>query len=232
MTARASTAGSEARTPALRLLVLGASGGVGRWAGRMAAARGHRVRALVRPGTAYAAPPGLEVVRGEVLEPGVLEAALEGVEAVVSCLGTKRRSPWNPWSAVDGPTDLTARVARRLVEAGPARGVRRVVAVSAGGVGDSRGALHPLLRWAIDHSTLATQYADLGAMEASLEAGLLDWAAVRPTTLTGGSPTGAAREVSRYGLLSRVSRADVAAWLLDAVEAPAPLGGRTPLLAA
>ena len=94
--------------------------------------------------------------------------------------------------------------------------------ISAGGVGSSAPHVHPLFRWMIDHSSMAASYADLAAMEAALAASPLDWLAVRPTTLSNGSPTGRAHPVERYGLFSNIARADVAAWMLDAVASPEP----------
>ncbi|MEL6615954.1 MAG: NAD(P)H-binding protein [Bacteroidota bacterium] len=215
----------------MNLLVLGASGGCGTWLCRLASQRGHRVRALVRPSTPFDPPEGVEVVRGEVLRDGVLDRALDGCDAVLSALGIKRTSPLNPWSALASPPDLTTRVAERLVEAMPANGVRRVVAISAGGVADSRQDVHPLFRWLIEHSNMAASYADLAGMESVLASSDLDWMAVRPTTLTPGGPTGRVHAVSQYGLLARIPRSDVATWMLDAVEAPGAFEERTPMIA-
>lgn len=214
----------------MNLLVLGASGGCGRWLVRLARERGHHVRALVRPSTLYDPPVGAEVVRSDVLGDGVLDRVLDGRDTVVSALGIKRRSPWNPWSALASPPDLTTRVAERLVEAMPAHDVRRLVAISAGGVGESIHKVHLLIQWMIGHSNIAASYADLAAMEAVLAGSGLDWMAVRPTTLTPGDSSGSVRTVDHYGLLSRVSRADVAAWMLDAVESPGPFRDRTPMI--
>jgi len=50
----------------MRLLVLGASGGCGRWLVRLAADGGHRVTALVRDGSDAAAPAGVTVRRADV----------------------------------------------------------------------------------------------------------------------------------------------------------------------
>src|SRR5260221_13972036 len=102
----------------MHLLVLGASGGCGRWAVRLATERGHRVTAVVRIATPYEAPPGVEVVRADVSEAGVLDTALaSGAQGVVCCLGVKRVSPRNPWSAVPPPHDLARRVAADLASA-------------------------------------------------------------------------------------------------------------------
>ena len=206
----------------MKLLVLGASGGCGRWLCRLATERAHEVRAVVRPTTMFDPPEEIEVIRGNVLDAGVLEQALEGRDAVLSALGIKRTSPWNPWSALASPPDLTTRVAAHLAEAMPAHGVDRVVAISAGGVGDSFRKTHPIIRWMIGHSNMAASYRDLEGMEATLARSGLDWLAVRPTTLTGGPPSRPVRVVERYGLFNRITRGSVAAWMLDAVESDTP----------
>jgi uncharacterized protein YbjT (DUF2867 family) len=215
----------------MNLLVLGASGSCGRWLCCLARERGHHVRALVRPATPFDAPAGVEVVRGEVLETGVLDRAVEGCDAVLSALGIKRTTPMNPWSALASPSDLTTRVARRLTEVMPRHGIRRVIAISAAGVRESIREVHPVIRWMIGHSNMTASYEDLAGMEAVLAESGLDWMAVRPTTLTDGPPSGSVHPVDRYGLLYRVSRGDVATWMLDAVEASEPFEDRTPMIA-
>ncbi|MEZ5397930.1 MAG: NAD(P)H-binding protein [Bryobacterales bacterium] len=54
----------------MKLLVLGASGGVGREVVRLAVARGHAVTAVVRPTTPFAPQPGVGVARVDVLREG------------------------------------------------------------------------------------------------------------------------------------------------------------------
>jgi uncharacterized protein YbjT (DUF2867 family) len=185
----------------MRLLVLGASGGCGRWLTRLAAERGHHVTALVRPGAAApeVPPPAaarVTVRRGEAADPAALDGAVAGHDAVLSCLGL-RRAGRSPWAPLRSPPDLTARVAAHLVPAMVRHGVGRLVVVSAGGVGDSRARLSPPVRWLVDAGNVGVAYRDLAAMEAALEASPLDWTAVRPVTLTGGAPTGRARPVAR-----------------------------------
>lgn len=214
----------------MNLLVLGASGGCGKWLVRLADKRGHHVRALVRATTPFDPPPGTDVLRGDVLEAGVLDRALDGCDAVLCALGIKRTVPWNPWSALASPPNLTTRVARDLTGAMPKHDVRRIVAISAAGVGDSIHDVHPLLRWMISHSNMAASYADLEGMETMLAQSTLDWMAVRPTTLKAGAPTGTAHFINYYGLLTRISRGEVAAWMLNAVEQQTPFTRRAPMI--
>jgi uncharacterized protein YbjT (DUF2867 family) len=80
----------------MHLLVLGASGGCGQWLVRLARERGHHVRALVRPATPFNPPAGVEVLRGDVLEEGVLERALEGCSAPSASGGRRHGTPGLP----------------------------------------------------------------------------------------------------------------------------------------
>jgi uncharacterized protein YbjT (DUF2867 family) len=213
----------------MNLLVLGASGGIGRWVVQLAAAKDHRVRALVRPATAYEAPAGVEVLRGEALDPGVLQNAVAGMDAVVSCLG-QRRASQNPWSPLLSPRDLMTRLTPSLITAMRRAGVRRLVAVSAGGVAESIEQLTSPTRWLVRQGQIAVAYCDLATMEQTLAASDLDWLAVRPVTLVNGPPNGGAREVDRYRFTSTVRRSEVAAWMLGAVESESPFRQRTVLL--
>lgn len=203
----------------MKLLVLGASGGCGSWLVRLAHARGHAVTAFARPAAALDAPEGVAVVRGDVLDPRALDEAVAGQDAVISCVG-QRRASRGPWSAPLSPPDLLARMIAALVPAMERRGVRRLVAISAGGVAESAAQATWPVRRLISAGGVAVAYRDLAAMEAALERSALDWLAVRPVTLVGGPPTGRAREVQRYGMLSTIRRADVAAYLLDAAQRP------------
>lgn len=63
-----------------------------------AAARGHRVRALVRNPEAVHAPPGVELIQGTRSDIDDIRKAAQGSEAVISALNNSRASD-NPWAA-------------------------------------------------------------------------------------------------------------------------------------
>lgn len=206
----------------MRLLILGASGGCGRWLTRLAAER-HDVTALARPGAPLDAPARVTVRRGDPTDPDTLDRLLAGHDAVLSCLGL-RRAGRSPWAPLRSPADLTERVAHALVPAMRANGIGRLVAISAAGVGDSFERLSWPVRRLVTTGNVAVAYRDLAAMERTLAAGGVEWLAVRPVTLVDGAPTGRARPVDRYGLASTIRRSDVAAFMLAAVEKPSLAG--------
>lgn len=203
----------------LRVLLLGASGGIGSCVGRLAAERGHDVTALVRPHTPYDPPPGVDLVRGEVLESETLDGLLPGHEVVVSCLGLKRT--WkSPYARLLSPPDLVATVTRSPRWSLPCMHAecRARYWSAPAAVGSSRARTSWLVRRLIDAGNLGVAYADLARAEVYLADSGLDYLTVRPVTLTNGRPTGRGGLVARYGILSTVWRADVAAWIVDALE--------------
>jgi uncharacterized protein YbjT (DUF2867 family) len=99
-----------------KVLVTGATGGIGRHVVDALLHAGASVRALTRQPGRAALPPGVEVVAGDFTIPESLDAALAGVTAVFLV-----------WTAV--PADAPAAVAR--FAAHPASAPRRVVHLSA-----------------------------------------------------------------------------------------------------
>ena len=213
----------------MHLLVLGATGGIGRWLVRIAAERGHAVTALARHASELAVPDGVRLRRGDVTDPAVLDAVLPGQDAVLCALGL-RRAARSPWAALRSPRDLVGHTARVLVAAMARHGVSRVVLVSAAGVGDSLARCTFPVRRLVGAGNVGVAYRDLAAAEAALAASDRDWCAVRPVTLADGPPARRARPVARYGITSSVRRSEVATWMVDAAEGPAPFAERRVML--
>jgi nucleoside-diphosphate-sugar epimerase len=109
-------------------LVTGATGLVGNAVAVRLAARGDRVRALVRDPerAARSLPPSVERVRGDVTEPASLRAAMAGVERVFHAAGMPEQ-----WQRDEGVFDRVNRQGTaNVLEAALAAGVRRVVYTS------------------------------------------------------------------------------------------------------
>lgn len=204
----------------MRILVIGASRGIGRQAVDAGLARGHRVRAFSRGGLEPApGEDGFEDVRGDARDADAVRAALEGVDAVVLALGIPRS-----FATYTREVTLFSRATQVLIGAMEAAGPRRLLAVTGFGAGDSREAMSTLEQ--IGHrALLGRPYADKDRQEALIEASALDWTLVRPVILTHGGPSGAYKVLDdpatwRNGL---ISRADVADFLIREAEEGAHL---------
>lgn len=216
----------------MKVLILGASGGVGKHAVEIAAARGHTVTAVARAGSSLSVPGDVRVVRGDVLERATLDAAVDGQDAVLSCLGIRRENPRNPWSKLTSPPDLMARVMSNLIPAMKAKGVRKLVAVSSAGVAESFPRMNFVMRYLVRKSTIGYAYRDLEQMEIALAASDLEWIAVRPVTLTNASKPQAVKNVDGFGLTATISRRTVAEWMIARAEDTSPIKERLPMIAA
>lgn len=144
------------------MLLLGATGTIGRATLRALQAHGHAVVAFGRVrGTPPALPPGATWRGGDLQDPAsVLRDGLRGerFDAVVSCLASRNGAPADAW-AVDH------RANHHVLQAARAAGVPRFVLLSAVCVQKPR---------------LAFQHAKL-AFERELAASGLAWTVVRPT---------------------------------------------------
>ena len=118
----------------MKVLVTGATGLIGAWVARALAARGHAVRALLRPASDPAPLAGVavEIVRGDVLDAASVRAALAGADAVVHLAGIPRigADPEDLAGVNVAGTEIVLGAAR---EAGVARAIHTSSLSAAGG---------------------------------------------------------------------------------------------------
>lgn len=195
----------------MKILVIGASRGIGLETVKAALAAGHQVRAFARSAASIAlTDPRLEPFPGDALDRGSVAAALEGVDAVVQVLGLAMGP-----SYFTG-TDLFSRATRVLVDAMVAKRVKRLVVVTGLGAGDSRSSLGPL--YAIPFALILKRvYDDKDVQERIVRAAPLDWTILRPGVLKDGPATGTARVLPEPAdwRPGPVRRADVALAIVD-----------------
>jgi putative NADH-flavin reductase len=177
-----------------------------------ALARGHQVTALARdPAKVANSHDRLRVVKGDVLDASSLDDAVEGQDAVLSALGN-RGDRSSPGFLGDGIANVITAMDRS--------GVRRLVAVSAFGAGESRGQGGFLFNNVIRRiPPVGKQFDEKEPMEAAIRASDLDWTIVQPTRLTTAAPTGAWKVIFEGGgLTAKVSRADVAEFVVAQLD--------------
>lgn len=211
----------------MRVVIFGASGGVGAHLVRLAAVAGHEVTAVMR--APRDVPARVRVLVGDVLDPRCIDEAVRGQDAVLSALGIRRKSQTNPWSPLASPPDFTTRTARTIVDAMRAHGVPRVLAVSASGIGDSRPGLNLMMRAMIAATNVGANYRDLEEMEKVYAGSDREWCCVRPTGLKDGPVTRRVDVIDRFPFNAWISRADVAWWMVEHLGADLT-GLRTPTI--
>ena len=195
-----------------KMLVLGATGGTGREIVSQALQQGYEVTALVRrPEQDAELPAGVRVLRGTITDDAeALDAALRGQDVVISTLGVGK-------ALRSG--GLIAQSAPLIVRAMEGQGLRRLIFMSAYGVGATWQDV-PVLPRMLMGLLFRDLYTDKEVGEEAIRRSDLDWTLVYAVTLTNGPRTGRYRVGERLRLrgFPTISRADVAEFILTQVE--------------
>ena len=208
-----------------RVLLLGATGTIGRATCAALLARGLAVTCIVRSGARAALLPGAELQVAEVSDPAALTRAIGSArfDALVSCLASRTGVPEDAW-AIDHRAHVTA------LAAAQAAGVTQVVLLSA---------------ICVQKPLLAFQHAKL-AFEAELIASGLTWSIVRPTAYFKSLSGQIARVQAgkpfllfgdgRLTACKPISDGDLGRYMADCLDDPAlqnrilPIGGPGPAI--
>ena len=196
-----------------QITVIGATGGTGKAIVAEALERGFRVIAFVRdPSKLAVRHPNLSIVRGDLLDPDSIAAALPGSGAVLSALGHR-----NYFSLAW----LHTRGTENLVRAMESAGVSRFICETSIGLGDSAGRCGLIYTFFLLPFVLPIYFWDKGGQERKIGGSSLEWTIVRPVGLSNGPSSGAIRHGAGIGsflLPPRIPRAAVAGFMLDQLE--------------
>lgn len=210
-----------------KVLIIGASRGIGLKTVEALLAAGYEVRALARHARDIAIDdPRLEKRDGDALDAQTLKDALAGVDAVIQSLGVA----FGPEVVLKGTT-LFSKATRILVDAMRETGPKRLIAVTGLGAGDSRGHGGFLYDSVVFPLILKRVYDDKDIAEQIIRQSDLDWTIARPGILTNAPASGGYRVLvdptSWRG--GSIARADVADFLVRQVEGTG-LIGKTPVI--
>ncbi|MEO6085349.1 MAG: NAD(P)H-binding protein [Umezawaea sp.] len=198
----------------MKLLLLGATGATGHAVLTLALRAGHEVTVFVRDPTAMRERAGqVRIAIGDATSAQDLAAVLPGHDAVISALGSGKSIK----------SDIASRAATALVVATRHTGVSRLVVLSAFGVGDSLDQTSTVQKL-MYRTVMRSLFADKAIADDLIRAGGQDWTLVHPVTLTNGPATdGAYRAGDRLPMkgMPKISRADVATFMLTAAADPA-----------
>ena len=193
----------------MRVIVFGATGGLGSASVQKALVAGHRVTAFARnPDKVRVRHDRLEIEKGDVLDREAVGRALREHDAVLSALGP---------SAGTRAGTLISTGASAIIEGMKSAGVRRLVFASglmvgrAAGMGFFKRRLIGFFRL-MNHAL----YVDKVRAEASVRTSGLDWIIVRPPVLADLPPRGGYRVGPDLDvrLMDKLAFADVADYMV------------------
>ncbi len=191
----------------MKLAILGATGGTGLEVVRQAKQRGHAVTAFVRNPAALSVFDGqIRIVTGNLLDPSELETVVRGQDAVLSAFGphVTAAKVWPEYACA-------------LTDAMRRAHVQRVMVLSVAFL--FKDSVIPpafLAGWLFFHDVVV----GAARMEEVFMKSGLEWTIARPPRLTDAAYSGNYRiregHLPRFGFT--ISRADVANYMLEAVE--------------
>jgi uncharacterized protein YbjT (DUF2867 family) len=220
---------------AMKVLVVGATGGSGRAAVEALLAAGHEVTAFSRHASTLAGlSPQLRTVDGDAMDAAAIERAVQGQQAVVVTLGISESAlRVRLFGAAATPNNVRSAGTRNVMAAMRRHGVARLVVQSSFGVGETRSRL-PLASRLVFALLLKPQIADTEQQERDVRASGLDWVLAQPVNLTDDLDHPGRVLASPHGeiLSLKVPRQRVGAFLAEAVQQPAWLRRSVALSAA
>lgn len=192
----------------MKLVVIGATRGIGRCLVELALEEGHDVTALVRNPDRLDTTAGQPaVVRGDILDAASVKKSLQGSDAVCTTIGI---------GPTRKPVTVFSEGIRNVVTAMQATGTRQLACITGIGAGDSKNHGGFFYDRIINPLLLKTIYADKDREEAVVRASDVDWVIIRPGFLTNGPLTGQYRVLTDLtGMTAgKISRRDVAHFVL------------------
>lgn len=197
-----------------KLLIIGASSGIGLWTTQAALNAGYAVRAFSRHAERMEfRHERLDKINGNALNQDDVETAVNGCDVVIQSLGVDLNL-----KMVTGPVTLFSKATDILVPTMEGAGVKRLIAVTGYGAGASKSYM-PIWERPGFELVFGRAYGDKDKQENTIKASRLDWTIVRPVVLVDAFGSGGYKEVTdpkqfRNGI---ISRADVANFIVKEI---------------
>ena len=187
----------------MNILVIGASGKTGHHVWKNALQEGHEVSAFVRSASKMdSAKASVNCIIGDAMSAESVSAAIDGHDAVIICLGSNGL----------GDTSTLTTGTRHVIAGMVKHQVKRLIVISAAGVGESWQQIGWLSR-ILFKTLLKNVLNDHIAQEALIKDTDLEWTIVRAAILTE-KPASGDYVASNTAKSGKIARADVADFLV------------------
>jgi nucleoside-diphosphate-sugar epimerase len=228
----------------MHILLLGASGRTGKLILHEALSASHTVTALVRDPTSLTPSPGLTITTGSPLSTPSIEAAITTPslpDAIIIALASVRTSD-SPFSKPTSPPRLLTDSHARVLEAMRKFGIKRLITISAFGVGDSNKNVVLPVRLVLNYSSMAYAFEDHGEVEKLVrrtagewkrEGRELEWTLVRPCMLNDKEAAEVkvlGNDGKGAGLMAGISRGSVVRFMVERCLEKGEFVGCTPVI--
>ena len=200
----------------MKVIVFGASGGIGRLLLAGALERGHAVTAFVRSAQSLEPRDGLRIIEGDIFNPQSVGDAIDGQRAVFCALGARSLKV----------EPLLSKALPLIINGMHFHMVDRLISLGAAGslypAGKYQPQLSNVLFTLLRATMLRHPMADQRAQERLIAASDLDYTIVRPPRLTDEPATGKYRVLpdALPSSSRHISRADVADFMLQQLTDP------------
>ncbi len=207
----------------MKLLIIGATRGIGAVLAAEAVKKGHEVAALVRnPEKMSRGSKKIRIIKGDIRDEDSVSAAVAGQDAVCVTIGI---------GPALKPVTVFSEGTSVVVDAMKRGSAGKLICVTGIGAGDSKGHGGFLYDRIVFPILLRRIYEDKDIQESVVRNSSLDWVIVRPGFLTNGPVTGRYRVLTDLSGIKcgSISRGDVAHFILGEMQ-EMKYAHQTPLL--
>lgn len=167
----------------LRILLLGATKGLGKEILKEALSLGFEINCLVRNAKKFPIEQNnIRVFEGDATSSIDLENAVQDSKIIISTLNVMRKNLF-PWSNITNDKNTISKSSKNIIEISKRKKVKHLISVSAWGVNESLDQIPIWFKLLIKNSNLKYPYIDHGKSEKLLVNSNLNWTILRPSAL-------------------------------------------------
>ena len=167
----------------MRILLLGATKGLGKEILKEALNLGFEINCLVRNAKKFPIEQNnIRVFEGDATSSIDLENAVQDSKIIISTLNVMRKNLF-PWSNITNDKNTISKSSKNIIKISKRKKIKHLISVSAWGVNESLDHIPIWFKLLIKNSNLKYPYIDHGKSEKLLVNSNLNWTILRPSAL-------------------------------------------------
>ena len=167
----------------MRILLLGATKGLGKEILKEALNLGFEINCLVRNAKKFPIEQNnIRVFEGDATSSIDLENAVQDSKIIISTLNVMRKNLF-PWSNITNDKNTISKSSKNIIKISKRKKIKHLISVSAWGVNESLDHIPIWFKLLIKNSNLKYPYIDHGKSEKLLLNSNLNWTILRPSAL-------------------------------------------------